>query len=81
MIIGAIEDDVGLIRRPPTRHRHKQVLPSSGGINKEVSGVGRDALRSVGSDDIAKVDVVKLRAAFGWIGHDVHRKAKVITTR
>ena len=58
VIIGPVEDHVGLIRFPSAGHGDIQVLPGGGGFDEDVGGVGGDALGAVGGDGVAEVDVL-----------------------
>ena len=58
VVVGTVEDDVGLVRFPSARHRDIQVLPGGGGFDEDVGGVGGEDLGTVGGDGVAEVDVL-----------------------
>ena len=58
VVVGAVEDDVGLVRFAPAGHRDIQVLPGRGRLDEDVGGVGGDALGAVGGDRVAEVDML-----------------------
>ncbi len=57
VVVGAVERHVGAVRVPSSGHRDVEGLPRRGRFDQYVRSVGRDALRSVGGDCVAEINM------------------------
>ena len=55
MVVGAVEDHVGMVRLSAAGHGDVEVLPRACWFDQDVSGVGGDALGSMGGHCVAEV--------------------------
>lgn len=58
VVIGSVENDVGIVRLPLTCHRYAQVPLRRGEFNQHICGVGSEALDTVGGNGVAEGDVL-----------------------
>ena len=58
VVVGAVEDHVGMVGVAAAGHGDVEVLPGRGRFDQDMRGVGRDALGPVGGDRVAEIDVL-----------------------
>lgn len=58
VLVGPVEDHVGVVGVLAAGHCDVEVLPCGGRFHQDVCGVDGDALRSVGGDRITQIDMI-----------------------